>query len=81
MAKFLSIDPYLPGLSLHSLDGRCYRDHSVTGSSYPPLRLKRLKPVNYPGANAETVSDTVTKVIEQNMTGIDNLSTSHQSNW
>lgn len=28
---------------------------------------------NYPGANAETVANTVTKVIEQNMTGIDNL--------
>jgi len=28
---------------------------------------------NYPGANSETVANTVTKVIEQNMTGIDNL--------
>lgn len=37
---------------------------------------------NYPGANAETVANTVTKVIEQNMTGIDNLLYfSSQSNY
>ncbi|MBZ1391322.1 efflux RND transporter permease subunit, partial [Escherichia coli] len=28
---------------------------------------------NYPGADAETVQNTVTQVIEQNMNGIDNL--------
>ena len=28
---------------------------------------------NYPGADAQTVQDTVTQVIEQNMNGIDNL--------
>ena len=27
----------------------------------------------YPGADAQTVQDTVTQVIEQNMTGLDNL--------
>ncbi|WP_303720070.1 efflux RND transporter permease subunit, partial [Pseudomonas aeruginosa] len=27
----------------------------------------------YPGADAQTVQDTVTQVIEQNMNGIDNL--------
>ncbi|HAD47713.1 MAG TPA: hydrophobe/amphiphile efflux-1 family RND transporter [Idiomarina sp.] len=37
---------------------------------------------NYPGANADTVANTVTKVIEQNMTGIDNLLYfSSQSNY
>ncbi|MGM0481453.1 MAG: efflux RND transporter permease subunit [Pseudomonadota bacterium] len=37
---------------------------------------------NYPGANSETVANTVTKVIEQNMTGIDNLIYfSSQSNY
>ncbi|MBK0480950.1 efflux RND transporter permease subunit, partial [Klebsiella pneumoniae] len=28
---------------------------------------------NYPGADAKTVQDTVTQIIEQNMNGIDNL--------
>ncbi|WP_404402739.1 efflux RND transporter permease subunit [Idiomarina seosinensis] len=37
---------------------------------------------SYPGANSETVANTVTKVIEQNMTGIDNLIYfSSQSNY
>lgn len=28
---------------------------------------------NYPGASAQTLENTVTRVIEQNMTGLDNL--------
>lgn len=28
---------------------------------------------NYPGASAQTLENTVTQVIEQNMTGLDNL--------
>ncbi|MCA1767671.1 MAG: efflux RND transporter permease subunit, partial [Idiomarina sp.] len=43
-------------------------------AQYPTIAPPAVEiQVNYPGANAETVSNTVTKVIEQNMTGIDNL--------
>lgn len=43
-------------------------------AQYPTIAPPAVEiQVNYPGANAETVSNTVTKVIEQNMTGVDNL--------
>ena len=43
-------------------------------AQYPTIAPPAVEiQVSYPGANAETVSNTVTKVIEQNMTGIDNL--------
>lgn len=35
----------------------------------PSVRIK----ASYPGASAKTVEDSVTQVLEQNMTGIDNL--------
>ena len=35
----------------------------------PSVRIK----ATYPGASAKTVEDSVTQVLEQNMTGIDNL--------
>ena len=42
-------------------------------AQYPTIAPPAVEiQVNYPGANAETVSNTVTKVIEQNMTGVDN---------
>ena len=33
--------------------------------------------VNYPGASAQTVQDTVVQVIEQQLNGIDNLDVHH----
>ncbi|NWO02723.1 MAG: efflux RND transporter permease subunit [Idiomarinaceae bacterium] len=43
-------------------------------AQYPTIAPPAVEvQVNYPGANAETVANTVTKVIEQNLTGIDNL--------
>ncbi|WP_404398908.1 efflux RND transporter permease subunit [Idiomarina loihiensis] len=43
-------------------------------AQYPTIAPPAVEiQVSYPGANAETVSNTVTKVIEQNMTGVDNL--------
>ncbi|PYE35559.1 multidrug efflux pump [Idiomarina fontislapidosi] len=43
-------------------------------AQYPTIAPPAVEiQVNYPGANAETVANTVTKVIEQNMTGVDNL--------
>lgn len=43
-------------------------------AQYPTIAPPSVEiQVSYPGANAETVSNTVTKVIEQNMTGVDNL--------
>ena len=41
---------------------------------YPDLAPPNVRiTANYPGASAETLENTVTQVIEQNMTGIDNL--------
>ncbi|WP_312242725.1 multidrug efflux RND transporter permease AcrD [Pantoea sp.] len=41
---------------------------------YPELAPPNVRiTANYPGASAETLENTVTQVIEQNMTGIDNL--------
>ena len=41
---------------------------------YPELAPPNVRiTANYPGASAQTLENTVTQVIEQNMTGIDNL--------
>ncbi len=43
-------------------------------SQYPDIALPQVVvSATYPGASAETMSNTVTQVIEQNMNGIDNL--------
>ncbi|HEM8141117.1 TPA: efflux RND transporter permease subunit [Providencia rettgeri] len=43
-------------------------------SQYPTIAPPAVSiSANYPGADAETVQNTVTQVIEQNMNGIDNL--------
>ena len=43
-------------------------------SQYPSIAPPTVViSANYPGANAKTMEDTVTQVIEQRMTGIDNL--------
>ncbi|WP_445682546.1 efflux RND transporter permease subunit [Radicibacter daui] len=43
-------------------------------SQYPQIAPTNVRiTAKYPGANAETLENSVTKVIEQNMTGIDNL--------
>lgn len=42
---------------------------SNTPTSPPNVRIT----ANYPGASAQTLENTVTQVIEQNMTGLDNL--------
>lgn len=50
---------------------------------YPDLAPPNVRiTANYPGASAETLENTVTQVIEQNMTGIDNMMymSSHSSN-
>jgi len=47
---------------------------SLPVEQYPALTPPNVRiTVNYPGASAETLENTVTQVIEQNMTGIDNL--------
>ncbi len=41
---------------------------------YPDLAPPNVRiTANYPGASAQTLENTVTQVIEQNMTGLDNL--------
>ncbi|MDR2390639.1 MAG: efflux RND transporter permease subunit, partial [Planctomycetota bacterium] len=43
-------------------------------SQYPQIALPQVVvSASYPGASAETLSNTVTQIIEQNMNGIDNL--------
>ncbi|MBX9382563.1 multidrug efflux RND transporter permease subunit SdeY, partial [Serratia marcescens] len=43
-------------------------------AQYPTIAPPAVKiSANYPGADAKTVQDTVTQIIEQNMNGIDNL--------
>ncbi len=43
-------------------------------AQYPDIAMPSIViDANYPGASAETLSNTVTQVIEQNMNGIDNL--------
>ncbi|WP_338505578.1 multidrug efflux RND transporter permease AcrD [Erwinia aphidicola] len=47
---------------------------SLPIEQYPDLAPPNARiTANYPGASAETLENTVTQVIEQNMTGIDNL--------
>ena len=47
---------------------------SLPVSQYPDVASPAIRvSATYPGASAQTVQDTVTQVIEQNMTGLDNL--------
>lgn len=47
---------------------------SLPVEQYPALAPPNVRiTANYPGASAQTLENTVTQVIEQNMTGIDNL--------
>jgi Cation/multidrug efflux pump len=47
---------------------------SLPVEQYPDLAPPNVRiTANYPGASAQTLENTVTQVIEQNMTGIDNL--------
>jgi multidrug efflux pump subunit AcrB len=43
-------------------------------AQYPPIAPPSISiTANYPGASAETVENTVTQIVEQKMTGFDNL--------
>lgn len=47
---------------------------SLSVEQYPDLAPPNVRiTANYPGASAQTLENTVTQVIEQNMTGLDNL--------
>lgn len=47
---------------------------SLPVEQYPELSPPNVRiSANYPGASAQTLENTVTRVIEQNMTGLDNL--------
>ncbi len=47
---------------------------SLAVEQYPDLAPPTVRiTANYPGASAQTLENTVTQVIEQNMTGLDNL--------
>ena len=57
--------------------GRDRRSCGCRSCSTRRSRRRRSRSTsNYPGASAQTVQDTVTQVIEQQMSGIDNLATS-----
>ncbi|MDR3077674.1 MAG: efflux RND transporter permease subunit, partial [Planctomycetota bacterium] len=48
--------------------------HELPVAQYPNIALPQVVVnANYPGASAETLANTVTQIIEQNMNGIDNL--------
>jgi len=48
--------------------------HTLPVSQYPPIAPPAISiDVFYPGASAKTVENTVTQIIEQKMTGLDNL--------
>jgi HAE1 family hydrophobic/amphiphilic exporter-1 len=48
--------------------------HGLPISQYPPIAPPSIAiDAFYPGASAETVENTVTQIIEQKMTGLDNM--------
>ncbi|MGN7915565.1 multidrug efflux RND transporter permease AcrD [Enterobacter sp. 22466] len=52
----------------------CIAIFSLPVEQYPDLAPPNVKiTASYPGASAQTLENTVTQVIEQNMTGLDNL--------
>ena len=73
MANFLSIAPFLLVLAiLLCLTGVPPLLHFLL-SNIPTAPPNVRVTANYPGASAQTLENTVTQVIEQNMTGLDNL--------
>ena len=72
---FSSTARSLPGSSPSSLCWAvCWRCRTLSISQYPQIAPTTVRiSATYPGAAAATVENSVTKVIEQGMTGIDNL--------
>ncbi len=67
-----------PGLCLGhphpDLPGGDHRDARMGIASYPDIAPPQVTvTATYPGASAATMESTVTQVIEQQLTGIDNL--------
>ena len=58
----------------HHARRACWRCTRCRSSQYPQIAPTTVRiSATYPGADAQTVENSVTKVIEQGMTGIDNL--------
>ena len=52
----------------------CLSIHNLPISQYPPIAPPSIAiTAAYPGASAETVENSVTQIIEQKMTGFDDL--------
>ena len=52
----------------------CLAIYTLPISQYPPIAPPSISiTASYAGASAETVENTVTQIIEQKMTGFDNL--------
>ncbi len=66
---------HVPAASADSAcEGRFLAIFSLPVEQYPDLAPPNVRvTANYPGASAQTLENTVTQVIEQNMTGLDNL--------
>jgi HAE1 family hydrophobic/amphiphilic exporter-1 len=61
-------------ISIILMVGGCLAIHSLPVSQYPPIAPPSIAiTAFYPGASAKTVENTVTQIIEQKMTGFDNL--------
>jgi hydrophobe/amphiphile efflux-1 (HAE1) family protein len=54
--------------------GGCLAIYKLPVSQYPPIAPPSIYiQASYPGASAETVENSVTQIIEQKMTGLDNM--------
>ncbi|XPE25039.1 efflux RND transporter permease subunit [Shigella sonnei] len=74
MANYFIDCPVFAG-TCHYYDA-CRRsgDHELTGRADPQIAPPTITvSATYPGADAQTVEDSVTQVIEQNMNGLDGL--------
>ncbi len=75
MSKFFIHRPvFASGAGHHYDDCRRHAILQLPIAQYPTIAPPAVAiSATYPGADAQTVQDTVTRVIEQNMNGIDNL--------
>ena len=73
MANFFIDRPILPGACNPVVSDGCPAITSLPVEQYPDLAPQRAYHGELSGASAQTLENTVTQVIEQNTTGLDNL--------
>ena len=61
-------------IAIAMMAGGCLAIYNMSVSQYPPIAPPSIAiQAFYPGASAETVENTVTQIIEQKMTGLDDM--------